>query len=768
MTSRSAWFIPIVLALIVGATGWWAETTVRRTLRQKMGEELRSASRADITALEIWISNQKRLAYAIAQDPHIQTHSQALLTGETGVLSAQANGSSDLDREFTGYLRDRLRSVQFEVGQLISTNFIIVADTGRGRMHGEKVLDDLVVKYSEVFETGEPVLITPFNPFKKGRFSRRPPTTPRYPDEWRERMQSRFDSPGVDENNSIEKGEPLRPPVDVEVSPNRGRNQRTGGGAPRFFNFRDFSIMQVAVPVKDEEGKVIGALAVMIQPEAEFTRILSVARIGDSGETIAFDQNGLLLSRSRFEDELKKSGLIEDREEAKSSLNLYLKDPGTHLTNAGLLTSDKAEWPLMDLVLMAHTSQLDTGMLLDPTRDYRGVPVVGVYRWLHDHGFGVITKIDADEAFELLTMVRMIFLVLFLLLILFALILLISSYLNLVWRRRLTQAESKIKELGQYRLEEKIGEGGMGVVYRATHALLRRQTAVKLLLAEKTDAESIQRFESEVRTTCQLNHPNTIQVYDYGRTSEGSFYYAMEYLEGTNLRDLVHRYGAQPDGRVLHVLSHVCASLEEAHGAGLIHRDIKPANIFLCVRGGVPDNVKVLDFGLVKQASVSEPLPLKISHSKSITGTPQYLAPEAIKTPETADHRSDIYAVGAVGYFLLTGSHVFEGDNIMEVFQKQLSDEPLPPSQRTGRPMSSKFEEILMSCLQKNPEARPQSMSELYALFQSCEPCEEWGMEVRKEWWKHFQAEKKGTIYEGQKNQPSSVDKTLIIERAGI
>jgi len=212
-------------------------------------------------------------------------------------------------------------------------------------------------------------------------------------------------------------------------------------------------------------------------------------------------------------------------------------------------------------------------------------------------------------------------------------------------------------------------------------------------------------------------------------------------------------------------LSQVCASLEEAHLAGLIHRDIKPANIFLCVRGGVPDSVKVLDFGLVKQASSSEEHPLKITESKSITGTPQYLAPEAIRAPETADHRSDIYAVGAVGYFLLTGTHVFEGDTIMDVFQKQLTDEPVPPSEKNSRPLCLKLEDILLRCLKKNPDERLQNVTELLEALQSCEALEPWHMEFRKSWWEHFKKEDIAEKNQSKGKSLGSVEKTLVIER---
>jgi len=205
-----------------------------------------------------------------------------------------------------------------------------------------------------------------------------------------------------------------------------------------------------------------------------------------------------------------------------------------------------------------------------------------------------------------------------------------------------------VRRLGQYTLERKIGAGGMGIVYRASHAMLRRPTAIKLLPPDRAGEASIARFEREVQMTAQLSHPNTVAIYDYGRTPEGVFYYAMEYLDGINLEDLVRTYGAQPAGRVLAILDQVCGALAEAHERGLVHRDIKPANIILTERGGEPDVAKVVDFGLVKPIVTDDPR-LTMSMPGVMTGTPLYLSPESLTSPESGDPRSDLYALGAVG-----------------------------------------------------------------------------------------------------------------------
>jgi hypothetical protein len=478
---------------------------------------------------------------------------------------------------------------------------------------------------------------------------------------------------------------------------------------------------------------VLGAFGFVIDPDEEFTRILSVARGGESGESFAFGPDGVLISRSRFDEQLKRLGLLEDATAVTAALNLKLVDPGVDLVSNPNATADR-NGPLIHMVAMALRGTV--GVEINPFRDYRGVPVVGAWQWLPDYGFGVGVKVDAQEAFHPLRVVRGVFLIIFLLLVLFAVVIFIYTYMQLVWSQRVSAAELKARQLGQYELQEKIGEGGMGMVYRAHHALLRRETALKLLPPDRSDPEAIDRFEREVRLTCQLTHPNTIQVYDYGHTPDGIFYYAMEYLDGLHLGQLVEQCGPQPEARVIHILTQVCASLAEAHNLGLIHRDIKPGNIFLCDRGGVPDSVKVLDFGLVKHFEDSEQKTSGESTADQvIVGTSNFIAPESIKDPAQGDARSDIYAVGAVGYFLLVGRAVFDGDSFAEICEKHLSETPQPPSSRLGRQIDSELESLILRCLEKDPAVRPQSTRELAELLVQCPPAGNWSPEQRAQWW---------------------------------
>jgi hypothetical protein len=303
----------------------------------------------------------------------------------------------------------------------------------------------------------------------------------------------------------------------------------------------------------------------------------------------------------------------------------------------------------------------------------------------------------------------------------------------------LRKAVSDIRRLGQYTLEQKLGEGGMGVVYRASHAMLRRPTAIKLIRPDQAGKGALTRFEREVRRTAMLTHPNTVTVFDYGRTTDGVFYYAMELLEGASLDEIVDVDGPQPEERVIHLLEQAAASLAEAHAAGLIHRDVKPGNILVVDRGGISDMVKVLDFGLVKDVGLaarggttSEPA---LTMADTITGTPLYLAPETVIAPETVDARTDIYALGAVGYWLLTGTHVFSGKSTVEVCAHHLHSIPDRPSTRLGAPVSPDLEAVLLACLAKRPEERPASAHVLRERLRACAVAGRWTNARAAEWW---------------------------------
>lgn len=275
--------------------------------------------------------------------------------------------------------------------------------------------------------------------------------------------------------------------------------------------------------------------------------------------------------------------------------------------------------------------------------------------------------------------------------------------------------EEKAKRLGQYTLLSKLGQGGMGVVYLAKHALLRRLTAIKLLSTENARPGQLEKFEREVQLTSELSHPNIIGIYDYGRSHEGEFYYVMEYLPGTDLESMVADWGPLPPERAIPILIQISDGLNEAHQSGLIHRDIKPANIILSRIGTRLDVVKILDFGLVQRIEHHSDLPAK----KRISGTPDYMSPEAILTPGEVGPANDQYALGAVGFYLLTGQRVFTGSSLKEIFSHHVHTQPRPPSSISKYYVAHELDEVILRCLAKRPTDRFHSASDVRAALKA-------------------------------------------------
>ena len=296
----------------------------------------------------------------------------------------------------------------------------------------------------------------------------------------------------------------------------------------------------------------------------------------------------------------------------------------------------------------------------------------------------------------------------------------------------LRQEVRDARRLGQYQLESRLGAGGMGVVYRARHAMLRRPTATPPFAPPYPGPLARARDAREVRLTATLTHPNTVTIYDYGHTPEGVFYYAMELLEGASLEAIVEAGGPMAPARAVHVLRGVAAALAEAHAAGLIHRDIKPTNVMLARSGGVRDVPKLLDFGLVKEL---RPEGGALTEDSTLTGTPLYLAPECIREPAAASPRSDIYALGAVGFYLLTGTHVFSGRNVVDICGHHLHSAPERPSERLGRALPEGLDELVLACLAKEPLERPEGAHAFLSALRALDQWGSWSEEEAEAWW---------------------------------
>jgi serine/threonine-protein kinase len=305
----------------------------------------------------------------------------------------------------------------------------------------------------------------------------------------------------------------------------------------------------------------------------------------------------------------------------------------------------------------------------------------------------------------------------------------------------LRRSVREANELGQYRLEERLGSGGMGEVWRARHRFLVRAAAIKLirpelLLLNRTDpAVLLRRFEREALATAALRSPHTVQLYDFGQADDGTLFYVMELLQGIDLENLVTRFGPVPPERAIHILRQVCHSLEEAHQNGLTHRDIKPANIFVTGTGTELDFVKVLDFGLVRLNPAETTTAVQVTNEDTVGGTPAYAAPEVVLGESGYDHRVDIYAVGCVGYWLLSGRLVFDSTTAMAM----LIDHARTPAPRLGDrtelPIPPDLEQVIMDCLEKDPARRPPSSAELCRRLMACEAAGQWTPDRAERWW---------------------------------
>jgi serine/threonine-protein kinase len=307
----------------------------------------------------------------------------------------------------------------------------------------------------------------------------------------------------------------------------------------------------------------------------------------------------------------------------------------------------------------------------------------------------------------------------------------------------LGRAEQEARDLGSYKLVKPLGKGGMGEVWQAEHRMLARPAAIKLISADLfRDVEprireaARARFEQEARVTAHLHSPHTVGLYDFGVTSDGTFYYVMELLTGLDLHSLVERFGAISPARTVHLLTQACRSLAEAHHAGLVHRDIKPANIYLCRVGLEHDFVKVLDFGLVKRTD-RNPAEVGVTAENAILGTPTYMPPEMAEGRPDVDARADIYALGCVGYWLLTGTPVFNtpGRTRMQVLMDHVGARPEPPSQRLGKKLPEQLEALLLQTLEKDPKKRPQSAIELGERLAACQLDGSWTEADARRWW---------------------------------
>jgi serine/threonine protein kinase len=667
------WLIFLFVAAgVSAAVGWWAHISVEKAVKKDLRDHLQTILNTNVVTLRIWLKSQIAAVDALAADSKVRACIQDL------VAFAKEHGTEAAGLRLSEPLK-RLRKTITALGHANGpTEFLVVEPTGinvgsiENAFLGQRTVSTLPDLMTHVL-SGKTLISLPF----------------------------RDPSPLPDEKEAM-------------------RSDRVS--------------MFAASPVRGKrQERIIAVLVLRIDPHKDFMRILRVARFAQSGETYAFDGRGRMISQTRFNQQLKQIGLLGDEPDTQAILNVQIRDPGGNLLEGFKPKAPRAEQPLTRMAVSAVSGK--DGVDVEEYRDFRGVPVIGAWTWLSEFGFGVAVELDVAEGYQTLTIVRKAF---FALLVLFGLAILgVLLYALFVFiKNGRSKAEvSQVQRLGQYTLEEKVG-GTLGEVYRASHMFMRRPTILKLVHPERTREEDILRFRREVRLTSRLTHPNTIRIYDYGFTDDGIFYYAMEYLKGAELIDIIKISGPFSEARTIHILLQACGSLREAHGLGLIHRDIKPENLMLCQRGGMYDFVKVLDFGLIKDIQTQEQEAL--TNPKFAVGTPRYLPPEAIKASDQMGPPSDLFSLGAVGYFMLTACELFETDSVMDIIHMHLTADVKPPSERVGLAISSDLENLILKCLEKNPADRPQSADELANGLRACQDAGKWSENDARIWWEKF------------------------------
>tara|TARA_R110002072_G_scaffold130637_2_gene269596 strand:+ start:14594 stop:16909 length:2316 start_codon:yes stop_codon:yes gene_type:complete len=537
------------------------------------------------------------------------------------------------------------------------------------------------------------------------------------------------------------------------------------------------TVVMVSMSPLMDRNQCFGAFGWVMEADDRFSDLLKITQSGETDESYAIDGRGRMLSTSRFEVQLAEKGYPEE-----SVLNYQMCDPGSDV-----LASDQVTLPMQQLPLTRMADQATRradGMELEGYRNYRGAMVVGAWKWLPEFDMAVATEIDVAEAYQPATILRRVLIATLAGVVTLsgiALCLIAYSRHRAIRKQRMAEEEGDGRRIGQYRILELLGVGGMGSVYRGQHEYLRRDVAIKVLEGERLSTRSVARFHREVQLTSTLRHPNTIAIYDFGQCSAETgesqignsrigeevdpaetFYYVMEYIDGVSLQQLIDYYGPQTPERTVHFLLQICGSISEAHSTGLIHRDIKPANILVSAHGGLWDHIKVLDFGLVKDIGGDSNLTLQegVTRADSMTGTPLYMAPETIRDPAAASPRADIYSIGSVGYALLTGRPIFEGDSVIDLCLKQLEQNPPRPEDRLQRRLPTALQDILMRCLDRSASKRFQTVAECTAALESLPEAGRWTQAKSVEWWAN-EFEQAARTQPGQTKNPTVDDAAL-------
>lgn len=483
----------------------------------------------------------------------------------------------------------------------------------------------------------------------------------------------------------------------------------------------------IIAPVIDDSGRPFAAMLISscaLQKRLE--DIMRPARVGEFTDGFAFASDGILLTESRFAKQLLAVGLLFNAGAKGLARTPRIADPGGNLLDGYLPSTDSHDWP--------HTRAVSSALLgnsgedFSGYRDCRGIPVVGVWHWLPDYRIGVAIEIEREAAFRPLLLVRRAFVITTLSILGLTIGVALILFIRMMLRRRL----DTIQVVG-YQLTQLLGEGGFSRVYLAKHKMLNRPTAIKIMKRNQMNTRNCIRFKREVQLASTLSHPNTVRIFDCGQASDGRFFYAMEFVEGLSLLEVIQVDGPQAPERVILILTQICQALREVHAEGLIHRDIKPQNVMLCQRGGEHDVVKVLDFGLAKY--LAAPDDDKVTQTQLLVGTPLYIAPERILNPACTDPRSDIYSIGILGYFLLVGSEPFIALGSVDALTQTMCQSARRPSAHCPGPIPESLDDLILKCHSKNAEDRPATIDDVLTGLRHIHCSNPWTAERAELWW---------------------------------
>lgn len=618
---------------------FFAEQQLRSTLKEIRRTEIEAQLETNARTLDLWIEEFEREAAFLARIPRLRA-----MVGE--LLTARSNMSSD---SLLAYhpMQDSIKSMVSEIhGRLPFSGFLVVSTDGT--LLAATYTENVGIQFNaQVVQTF-------------------------LPDIWDQGSRFLIPQAGV---NWFQ--QPLR----------KGNDQAN---------------VWAFAPIQNRNGTPLGLLGLARPASDEFSDIFKTGQLGETGEAYAVGSLGELLSDTRFLSDVQNSRWGKEHADLLNR-GFKIADPAVRITQNKLPPRSLEHWPLTPPAAAIgqafHQPNAEqSGILLTPYRDYRGEQVIGGWTYLHQHGMGIVVEMDAEEAYRPLGYLQLPYYMA----LLVSIVLAGFNVYSGITIRRLRKRTLEDRQIGVYRVGKQLAKGGMGEIYRAEHALLKRPTALKIMRRGiDADEAMIQNFQREVTLAARLEHPNTISVYDYGTTPEGDFFYAMELLEGVTLEELIQQEGAQPPNRVYHIVRQVAASLEEAHGLGLVHRDIKPSNIMLCTIAGMDDVVKVLDFGLAHRVNNTP------AGAPRLEGTLRYMAPEQILRPQTTRFSVDIYGLGILGYVLLAGHDPFVHDDETDMLTQVINLEPLPLK---AYPASDPLVQLIWSCLAKNPEDRPSSI----------------------------------------------------------